>query len=282
MSPGHACRFHLFYFLSDRKLQLKLNHMPSDDLSVRCLMFVRSRCLRFKHASTAASGRGHPQKLPAAVAALPPRKFYVGIPHPIKNFYVIKIHRSYSRKERTRALRREKIFCVKQNSSAQNGFANRCMMRAGELDMDQIFTTQFWRDQWAVVASSPWLVIPSLLIAFSIGWKWKAANDDGEMRGLRAEINAASREKNAANERMVAQEKYDDIVVEQKELTDRVAEQDKIIAELRKTQVATVRVDQLAASNAQIKNALINLTNQTTTLGEALKIVRGGATGGSG
>jgi hypothetical protein len=49
--------------------------------------------------------------------------------------------------------------------------------------MDQIFTSQFWHDQWTVITSAPWLVIPLLLVAGFVGWKWKGANDDGEIRG---------------------------------------------------------------------------------------------------
>jgi hypothetical protein len=52
--------------------------------------------------------------------------------------------------------------------------------------MDQIFTTQFWHDQWTVITSAPWLVIPLLLVAGFVGWKWKAASDDGEIRELKA------------------------------------------------------------------------------------------------
>jgi hypothetical protein len=44
--------------------------------------------------------------------------------------------------------------------------------------MDQVFTQQFWQE---IVARLPW-AIPLLLIGGFIGWKWKAANDSGEIR----------------------------------------------------------------------------------------------------
>jgi hypothetical protein len=75
--------------------------------------------------------------------------------------------------------------------------------------VDQIFTTQFWHDQWTVITSAPWLVIPSLLVAGFVGWKWKSVNDDGEMRGLRQEVSVAAQRLQFANENLKsADEKY--------------------------------------------------------------------------
>jgi hypothetical protein len=52
--------------------------------------------------------------------------------------------------------------------------------------VDQIFTSQFWHDQWDVIAKAPYLIVPLLLIAGFVGWKWKGANDEGEIRELKA------------------------------------------------------------------------------------------------
>jgi hypothetical protein len=54
--------------------------------------------------------------------------------------------------------------------------------------MDQIFTSQFWHDQWAVVTGAPWVVIPLLLIAGFVGWIWKGANNKDEISALKAHI----------------------------------------------------------------------------------------------
>jgi hypothetical protein len=54
--------------------------------------------------------------------------------------------------------------------------------------MDQIFTSQFWHDQWAVVARALWAVIPLLLIAFFVGRKWKRPRNDGAIRQLRERL----------------------------------------------------------------------------------------------
>jgi hypothetical protein len=137
--------------------------------------------------------------------------------------------------------------------------------------MDQILTTQFWHDQWTVITSAPWLVIPLLLVAGFVGWKWKGANDDGEIRGVRAELGTA------AQRLEFAREQYEAIVKQLNELRDKVAQQEKVIADLRKTAVAPVRVDELVSSNTEIKNALTNLSTSTTTLGEALSFIPGSA-----
>jgi hypothetical protein len=137
--------------------------------------------------------------------------------------------------------------------------------------MDQIFTSQFWHDQWTVITSAPWLVIPLLLVAGFVGWKWKGANDDGEIRGLRAEINAA------AQRLELAREKYEAVANQVNELREKVAQQDKVIAELKKTAIAPVRVDELAASNTEIKRSLTDLSTSTTILGEALTFIPGSA-----
>jgi hypothetical protein len=134
--------------------------------------------------------------------------------------------------------------------------------------MDQIFTSQFWHDQWVVITSAPWLVIPLLLVAGLVGWKWKGGNDEGEIRGLRAELDTA------AQRLEFAREQYEAVVKQLKELRDKVAQQDSVIAEFKRTAIAPARVDQLVTSNTEIKSALTNLSTSTSSLGQALRVLR--------
>jgi septal ring factor EnvC (AmiA/AmiB activator) len=146
--------------------------------------------------------------------------------------------------------------------------------------MDQLFTSQFWRDQFAVVWAAPWAIIPLLLIAGGVGWKWKAANDDGEIRELRAKADAAA-------ERLeLAREKYQTVVGELNELRDKIAKLDTKIAKLKKGAITSDQFDELKFSNTKIKNSLTNLSTSTSSLGEVLRIIpsdfKGGSTSGSG
>lgn len=141
---------------------------------------------------------------------------------------------------------------------------------------DQIFTSQFWHDQWAVVTSAPWLIIPSLLIAGFVGWKWKGANDDGEIRGLQAEVKGVQAALNAVAERSdfvrekyeAADEKYKAVVNRENELKDKVA---RMTAEIEKlAKVAPIGVSDFVISTRDIKNTLTDLSTSTTSLGQAL------------
>ena len=144
--------------------------------------------------------------------------------------------------------------------------------------MDQIFTTQFWHDQWTVITSAPWLVTPLLLVAGFAGWKWKAANDDGEIRELRAKADAAA-------ERLeLAREKYQAVIGELNELRDKIAKLDTRLAKLKKGAITSDQFDELKFSSTKIKNSLTNLSTSTGSLGEVLRPVdfKGGSTSGSG
>src|SRR5262245_23021468 len=44
---------------------------------------------------------------------------------------------------------------------------------------ETLFDPDFWKAQWGVIWSAPWVFLPALLIAFAVGWKWKGTNQDG-------------------------------------------------------------------------------------------------------
>ena len=131
--------------------------------------------------------------------------------------------------------------------------------------MDQLFTRQFWHDQWAVVASAPWVIVPLLLIAGLVGWKAKGIIDDGQIRGLRAQLDVADQRLRLATER------YEAVVQRENELKHKVAQQDRVIA--RTAPTSTVPVNELQTGNTEIRNALTNLSTSTAALGDALIVV---------
>src|SRR6516164_3269743 len=141
--------------------------------------------------------------------------------------------------------------------------------------MDQVFTQQFWQE---IVARLPW-AIPLLLIGGLVGWQWKAANDDGEIRELLAKADAAA-------ERLeLAREKYQAVVGELNELRDKIAKLDTKIAKLKKGAITSDQFDELKFSSTKIKNSVTNLSTSTGSLGEVLRHpvdFKGGSTSGSG
>ena len=143
--------------------------------------------------------------------------------------------------------------------------------------MDQIFTSQFWYEQWTVITSAPWLVIPLLLLAGLVGWMWKSTNDDGEIRGLRAGLKAAAQRLKLAEEKLeLAGGKYVAVVNQIGELSSKMARQDRAFAELVKTLVVSpLRVNQFVVSNIEIQNVVRNLSASTTGLGQALEAIKG-------
>lgn len=130
--------------------------------------------------------------------------------------------------------------------------------------MDQVLTTQFWHDQWNVVMSAPWLIIPLLLIAFIAGRRHQKSIDDGEVRGYRAD-------KTVAETRLdLAHDKYETVVQQVAELKTKVSDQDTVIAGLQNQAAPPARVNELAFSNNEIKNLLTSLSTATTNLGATL------------
>jgi chromosome segregation ATPase len=112
------------------------------------------------------------------------------------------------------------------------------------------------------------------LLVLLVG-RGKSANDDGEIRGLRAEISAA------AQRLELAREKYDAVASQLAQLKDKVAQQDEVIGKLR-TVTLPFGVSELTTSNTEVKNALTELTAYTGTLGQALRMGLPRSTGGSG
>jgi chromosome segregation ATPase len=88
--------------------------------------------------------------------------------------------------------------------------------------------------------------------------------DEGEIRELRAKVN------DAADKLQFAREKLKDIDNQVNELKDKVAQQDKVIAELNRTAIASALVDEVQSGNTEIKNALTQLSTYTDILVHAL------------
>jgi hypothetical protein len=144
--------------------------------------------------------------------------------------------------------------------------------------MDQFFTGQFWHEQWAVVMSAPWLIVPLLLLSGFIGWRFRKAVDDGEIRGLREQKLAA------ADRLQLAHDRYGPVVAEVGALKDKIVEQTIAISDLKNhphfqkaadEQLAMLirgRLDALYNSNNAMSTTVTNLSTSTTNLGKSLTI----------
>ena len=128
--------------------------------------------------------------------------------------------------------------------------------------MEQLITSEFWHKQRDVVASAPWLIIPLLLIALAIGWKIKSSIDAGETKALKARVD-------------LAHDKYELLVKQVEDLNEKIAQQDRLIVELKNTPMPPARVQELITSNNEIKSALSSVTSSTADLGVTLTIVGG-------
>jgi hypothetical protein len=64
------------------------------------------------------------------------------------------------------------------------------MIFARRIAMPHVFTPEFWKAQWDAVIVAPWLIIPLLALVGYVGWRLRGSVDDGEIRGLKAQISA--------------------------------------------------------------------------------------------
>jgi Tfp pilus assembly protein PilO len=140
--------------------------------------------------------------------------------------------------------------------------------------MDQLFTGQFWHDQWTVVMTAPWIILPLLLIAWGVGWKMKGSNDDGEIRGVNAENKALKEQLTLAN-------KKHDVVTDQLEaLKPYIAKLEPEVSQLRaQVQNLSQRIpDQLAAlvsTTASVSSGVTAISTANTDLGRTLTLSSG-------
>jgi hypothetical protein len=124
--------------------------------------------------------------------------------------------------------------------------------------VDQIFTAPFWHDQWAVVMSAPWIIIPLLLLSAIIGSRWRKTVDDGEIRGLKAQKQAAEdRLQLAADKQTVVTEKIDE-----------VKEQVSLIS--RQIQGRTIPVPNILAETEKLSGTIGDLSLANTEVSGTL------------
>ena len=70
--------------------------------------------------------------------------------------------------------------------------------------MGQLLDPNFWLTGWKTFWSAPEIAIPLLLIAMTVGWKVKGALDEGEIKGVKAQRDAANERLHFANEQRLA------------------------------------------------------------------------------
>jgi hypothetical protein len=136
--------------------------------------------------------------------------------------------------------------------------------------VDQLLTTQFWHDQWTFVMSAPWIILPLLLIAGFVGWRWKASNDDGEIRVSRAERDAAK------GQLLLAHDKQEIFEQEINRLSALLSEQRKVISELRPVGAARYQFEALNANSASVASTVASLSSANAELGATLTLTGSG------
>lgn len=127
--------------------------------------------------------------------------------------------------------------------------------------------------------SAPWLIIPLLIATFFIGSRFRKSVDDGELRGLREQ-------KQAADDRLqLAHDRYGPVVSEVQALKTKIAEQAGEILSLKNhpafqkhadeqlSKLINARLDKMFSNNASITTTLSSLSNSTSDLGTTLTIV---------
>lgn len=160
--------------------------------------------------------------------------------------------------------------------------------------MEKLLTPEFWQTLPTVVT---WATVPLLLFAGLVGWKAKGAQDDGEIRALKAGWDAEVGEVKAAKDGEIAvfKERFNLAHEKQERLTEEIDQQrangaklDREIAELRtELAKATVRVpsvallhldkqlDKIASSSAVMTNTVTVISTANNELGRTLTFSAG-------
>ena len=143
--------------------------------------------------------------------------------------------------------------------------------------MDRLLAPEFWETLGRVVRELPFIIIPLLLIAGFLGWKMKSAQDDGEIRALKAD-------KEAAETRLkLAQDKQETVTMRLKELEPLARISPSAIAELqmkfaqmksslpeRVKAILLPELDKIAGNSAVVATSVHNLSAANLEVGAAL------------
>jgi septal ring factor EnvC (AmiA/AmiB activator) len=142
-----------------------------------------------------------------------------------------------------------------------------------EVPMEQLFTGQFWHDQWIVIMSAPWLIIPLLLVAFVIGTWLQRYIDGREIRGLNAENKALEKQFNLATQ---------DQSTVTKEIAKFGSELEQLKTEIAQLRDAHPQIETLSNAIASIGKRLDVVSQANSALGQTLHLsARGGGYSGS-
>jgi hypothetical protein len=140
--------------------------------------------------------------------------------------------------------------------------------------LSELLSPDFWKSQLAATLNASLLFGPSLLIACFLGWLFKKSADDGKLKDLRAQKNAAKTRLQLANY------KYEALLLRVAVLTARVGEQDTVISDLKKSaireqqlyRVIRDRLENLVNSNTEITMTVTDLSASAADLGTILTI----------
>jgi hypothetical protein len=127
----------------------------------------------------------------------------------------------------------------------------------GVLKLPQPFLTpEFWKAQWDVIGAAPWVVVPLLLVAFAVAWRWKGSIDNGEIKALRAERDLykshsdLAKDESASIDRDLARLRQD---IEEIKRANSAGDQVSVLIRVRD---AEQRATTIATSNNEIRQTV--------------------------
>jgi len=121
------------------------------------------------------------------------------------------------------------------------------------------------KDEWSVLSGSPFLVLAIAAVVGSLIWWLKGSIDDGEIKGLKAQLDALKTQLDVRDERMrLADERRGDIQKTAERLTGQL---DVLTAQVQQ-QAAPAEIERTAGI---IQSTTTALTNANTALHDALR-----------
>ena len=134
--------------------------------------------------------------------------------------------------------------------------------------IENLFTVEFWQSQAAVVWGAWAIIIPLLLIVGSLGWTIKGWLDGREIRGLKAENDAAeTRLKLAQDEQKVVTAQLGILEPNSKKLETEFA---ALKVEVAQMKAVLPQLDRVATTTAMVTGTARALSEANTVLGATL------------
>jgi hypothetical protein len=131
---------------------------------------------------------------------------------------------------------------------------------------------------------APWVIVPLLLVCVFVGWRAKGAQDDGEIRGLKAENKGLGVDKEAAETRLKLAQDKQQATTRQLEVLEPFARKSESEIAALKIKVAQIEselservkaillpeLEKIASNNTVVATSVHNLSAANLEVGAAL------------